>query len=66
MLLFERLVGGSTLPRSTLFDYDQFLKNCQTKTKPLVRGFIYWLECMCTMSDEKIELLLHCYTNTKT
>ena len=64
--LFENLGGSSALPRRkgvSNWNYDQFLKNIETKTKPVVRGYIYWLESMYTISDGKAELLLHYNTN---
>ena len=65
--LFENLVGGLTFHRRKKGSHYEimiiFKKNCQTKTKPVVRGYIYWLEGMYTMSDGKNKLLLHCYAN---
>ena len=51
--------------RFTLWYYYQFKKNCQTKTRPVVRRYIYWLESMYIKSDEKYKLLLHCYIRIK-
>ena len=49
----------------TLWNYHQFFKNFQTKTKPVVRGYIYWLDSRYTMSDGKNKLFLNCYTNIR-
>ena len=46
----------------TLWNYDQFFKNCQAKTKTVVRGYV---RSMYTMSDGKNKLLLHSYTDMK-
>ena len=61
--IFKNLVGGSALPKRKRVSHYEIMSNFKksplTKTKPVVRGHIYYEYVW------KNKLLLHCYTNIK-